>query len=48
MSVDMNCKKDLHELQLVCPQVEFLSVGSNEATQQAHKGGLRKKEKVVY
>jgi hypothetical protein len=43
MPVDMNYKKDLHELEFVFPQVEFLFVGSNEATQQAHKSGLRKK-----
>jgi hypothetical protein len=43
MSVDMNCKKDLHDLVFVFPQVEFLSVGSNEAIQQAYKSGLRKK-----
>jgi hypothetical protein len=46
MSVDMNCKKDLHELEFVFPQVEFLCVGSNEATQQAHKSGLRKRGKA--
>jgi hypothetical protein len=45
MSVDMNCKEDLRELEFVFPQVEFLCVGSNEATQQAHKSGLRKREK---
>jgi hypothetical protein len=45
MSVDMNCK-DLHELEFVFPQVEFLCVGSNEPTQQAHKKWS--KEKVVY
>jgi hypothetical protein len=43
MSVGMNCKKDPHDLVFVFPQVEFLCVGSNEATQQAHKSGLRKK-----
>jgi hypothetical protein len=43
MSVDMNCKKDLHDLVFVFPQVEFLCVGSNEATQQAHKSGLGEK-----
>ncbi len=43
MSVDINCKEDLHDLVFVFPQVEFLCVGSNEATQQAHKSGLRKK-----
>ncbi len=43
MSVDMNCKEDLRELEFVFPQVEFLCVGSNESTQQAHKSGLREK-----
>jgi len=43
----MNCKKDLHDLVFVFPQVEFLCVGSNEATQQAHKSGLRKKSFII-